>query len=66
MDVEISELTSTVRTTDSQALLDPHVLQHIVQTVMKAVKEHHSETKRSDDDRRLAPGASARPASEWE
>ncbi len=39
MDVNINEISSTVRTMDSESLLTPQVLNKIVEAVLSAVKE---------------------------
>ncbi len=58
MDVEIGELSSTVRTVDSQALLNPQVLEQIVRVVMRRVRENQAHDRRTQDERRLERGVS--------
>jgi hypothetical protein len=58
MDVEIGQLNSTVRAVDGQALLTPQVMQTIVRTVMEAMKDHESQEKRAQGERRVTGGVS--------
>jgi hypothetical protein len=54
MDVEIGQVTSTVRAVDGQALLAPHVMQTIVQ----AMKDHLAQEQRAQSERRVTGGVS--------
>lgn len=38
-DVRINQLTTDVNVTDASAMLTPHVLEHIVQVVLKRLEE---------------------------
>jgi hypothetical protein len=58
MNVQIGEMSSTVRATDSQALLSPRVLQEIIRVVMQHVREEQSHDQRVQAERRLEPGVS--------
>jgi hypothetical protein len=58
MDVRINRVESTVRTTDSQALLDPRVMHEIVRACVTAVKEDQAREKRIAAERRLSSGVS--------
>jgi len=58
MDIEIGELTSTVRAVDGQALLTPKVMQAIVRTVTDATKENEAREKRAEAERRITGGVS--------
>jgi hypothetical protein len=65
MDVEIGELSSTVRMTDSQALLDPRLVERLVAIVMKQMRDAAEREKRSREERELRPKVSARKAANW-
>jgi hypothetical protein len=65
MDVNIEELTSNVRTMDSQALLDPKVVEKLIAMVLKRVGETHDREKRAEDERQIRPGVSARNTPNW-
>ncbi len=54
MDVEIGEMTSTVRVVDGAALLSPQMLQAMVQ----AVKDHIEQEQRAHSERRVTGGVS--------
>ncbi len=58
MDVEIGEVSSTVRSVDSQALLNPQVLEQIVRQVLRRVRENQAHDRRTQDERRLERGVS--------
>lgn len=58
MDVEIGQVTSTVRAVDGHALLTPQVMQTIVQTVLQAVQTHDAHEKRAQGERRVTGGVS--------
>ena len=58
MDIEIGELTSTVRAVDGQALLTPRVMQAIVRTVTDATKENEAREQRAEAERRVTGGVS--------
>jgi hypothetical protein len=56
MDVHISEVTSTVRATDSQSMLSPAVLRQIVAAVIAELKRQEQEEMRRQCDTRLEAG----------
>jgi hypothetical protein len=58
MDIEIGELTSTVRAVDGQALLTPRVMQAIVRTVTEATKDNEAREQRAEAERRVTGGVS--------
>ncbi|MFQ5857426.1 MAG: hypothetical protein ACE5LU_17610 [Anaerolineae bacterium] len=66
MDVHIGEVNSTVRTTDSQALLSPQVLDQIVRVVLERLREEQAHERRVEEERRLRPAVSAQETSAWE
>jgi hypothetical protein len=66
MDVHVGEINSTVRMTDSQALLSPQILEQIVRVVLARVREEDSHKKRVEDERQLRPSVSARETSHWD
>lgn len=65
MDVEIGEMTSTVRVTDSQSLINPQVLERIVRLVLERLNEANAHSERVQDEREMRPGVSARRTDSW-
>lgn len=61
MDVTIQEMTSRLQITDSQALLDPRVLEQIVRMCVQRVQEEQDRAKRANADRELTPSVMAQP-----
>ncbi len=53
MDVQIDEMQSTIRVTDSAALLSPQLLEAIVRATSARLRELMAQEKRSDADRQL-------------
>jgi hypothetical protein len=66
MDVYINEVSSTVRTTDSEALLSPEVLRRVVDAVLAATKDRRDHEHRVSEERKLRPSMTAREGSTWE
>lgn len=65
MDVQINEMTSTVRATDSQVLLNPTVLEQIIRMVLERQRQAGAHERRVADERRLRESVSGdMPASE--
>ncbi len=58
MDVQIDELTSTVRAVDSHALLSPALIERLVAAVAAAIKERDEHDKRAHAERRVTGGVS--------
>jgi hypothetical protein len=58
VDVRINEVQSQVKTVDSKALLDPHVMRQIVQACVKAVKEDQARQKQLASERQISSGIS--------
>lgn len=56
MDVEIGEIVTTIRATDAQALVSPHVLRRIVEAVTAAVEAKGEHDKRVSKERRITGG----------
>jgi hypothetical protein len=66
MDVYINEVSSTLRTTDSEALLSPQVLRRVIDAVLAATKERQEHEHRVCEERKLRPSMTAREGSTWE
>jgi hypothetical protein len=66
MDVIISEMTSTVRTTDSQALLNPQVTEQILKLTLAYVKQHMAHEHSVCEERKMRPSMTAREVPLWE
>ena len=60
MDVVIDEVVSTVRAVDSTSLLDPKLVQRLVQAVMSGVDERQAREKRRRADACIGSDDSAR------
>lgn len=56
MDVEIGELTSTVRAVDGQTLLSPQVLRRVVDATLRALREQAEHEQRIRAERRVTAG----------
>ena len=54
MDVHVGEMTSTVKATDSRALLDPGVMEEIVRAVVARVREERDYERRVAEETDLA------------
>jgi hypothetical protein len=65
MDVHIGEIDSTIRATDSQALLSPPMLRQIVRAVLAELREQEGREQRRAQERRIEPGA-ATSTHPWE
>ena len=59
MDVEINEVSSTVRTIDGEAPLAPHTMQRIVQAVLRALEAGREHDENAGAERRITGGVSA-------
>lgn len=66
MDVFINEMTSTVRVADSEALLNPQVLERLLQTVIARLKEHQQHEKAVKEEQKMRPSMTSREVSTWE
>jgi hypothetical protein len=64
--VNVGEVVSTVSVTDSQALLNPQVLEKIVQIVLSRMKEHDRHLAATAEERKMRPSMTAREAPVWE
>lgn len=53
MDVHINEVNSTVRATDTQALLSPELLNQIVRAVMERLRDEQAHEKRVANERSI-------------
>lgn len=58
MDVQIGEVTATVRAVDGSALLSPEVMKQIVTVVMRAVEDREAHRDRVSAERRVTGGVS--------
>jgi hypothetical protein len=66
MDVEIGEVSSSVHTTDSGALLHPKMIEQLVRMVLGKLKDAQEHEKRVNDEKDLRPGASADESKSWD
>lgn len=58
MEVQISDLQSTVRAVDSDALLSPQMLEKIVRVVLQAVNDQEAHRQRVRAEQRITSGVS--------
>jgi len=58
MEVNIGEVNSTVRATDSASLLSAEMLERIVRAVLERLREEEDHRARAEDERRLTAGVS--------
>lgn len=58
MEVEISNVVSTIRTVDGDSLLAPQTLEKIVRAVLEAVNEQEEHHKRTRAEGRITGGVS--------
>ena len=59
MEVNINEITSTVRAVDGEALLAPATMRHIVQVVLEAVRAEEAHSERVQAERQVTQGMRA-------
>jgi hypothetical protein len=59
MEVNIGEVNSTVRATDSASLLSPEVLERICAAVTERLRDEDRHRERAESERRLGPGVSS-------
>lgn len=65
MDVHIGKIDSTIRATDTQALLSPQMLEQIVSAVLERLREEQQHEQRVADERRLRAGVLASHPQDW-
>ena len=58
MDVQIGDVTSTVRVVDGDSLLTPQTMEKIVRVVLQAVRDQEDHTKRVRAEQRISGGVS--------
>ena len=58
MDVQIGDVTSTVRAVDGDSLLTPQTLEKIVRIVLQAVRDQEDHAKRVRAEQRITVGVS--------
>jgi hypothetical protein len=66
MDVYINEVSSTLRTADSEALLNPQVLRRLIDAVLVAAKDRQEHEHRVSEERKLRPSMTGREGANWE
>ncbi len=64
MDIEIGELSSTVRAVDRNSVLSPKTMEQISKAVMQAVHDEHEHAKRVKAERHVSGGVSREQASD--
>ena len=58
MDVQIGEITTTIKAVDGTTLISPDVLRQIVSVVMRALEERDAHSERIRAERRVTGGVS--------
>jgi hypothetical protein len=66
VDVYINEMSSTVRATDSEALLNPQILEKLLRVMIAKLKEHQQHEKAVKDEQKMRPSMTSREVSVWE
>lgn len=64
MNVEIGKLNTTIRTTDSDALMEPQVLEKLVPLLARRVKQE-LDRERDRSDGQLRPGVTTQERPNW-
>ena len=65
MDVQIGEMNSTVRATDTQSLLSPQLLNQIVKAVLERMREEQARERRIADERSIRSSALVSKGEDW-
>lgn len=65
MDVHIGEMNSTVRATDTQALLSPQLLDQIVRVVLERLREEQAHDQRVANERSIRPSVLSKHGQDW-
>ena len=65
MDVNIGEMNSTVRATDTQTLLSPQLLNQIVNTVLERLRAEQARERRIADERSIRSSALSPDRDDW-
>jgi hypothetical protein len=58
MDVQINEITTTIKTVDGTTLISPDVMRQIISAVMRAVEDRDTHAERVRAERRVTGGVS--------
>lgn len=66
MDVHIGEMNSTVRATDSQALLSPQLLNQIVKAVLERLREEQAHEQRVASERSIRSSVLSNNRRDWQ
>jgi hypothetical protein len=64
-DVIVDEIVATVRTVDSAALLDPKLVQRLVQAVLAGTDERRTRERRRRDDSRIGEEPTGERETGW-
>jgi hypothetical protein len=65
MDVNIGEMNSTVRATDTQSLLSPQLLNQIVKAVLERMRAEQERERRIADERSIRSNALVSKGEDW-
>ena len=65
-DAIINTFSSTMHVADSEALLDPQVLERLTQHLLARVKEHQRHERTVRDERQMRPSMTSREIPTWE
>ena len=65
MDVHVGEMNSTVRATDTQALLSPQLLNQIVKVVLERLRAEQAHERRIADERSIRSSALVNEREDW-
>ena len=65
MDIHIGEMNSTVRATDTQALLSPQLLNQIVKVVLERLREEQAHEQRVANERSIRSSVLSNNGQDW-
>lgn len=65
MDVNIGEMNSTVRATDTQSLLSPQLLNQIVKVVLERLRAEQAHERRVADERSIRSSVLTHEGESW-
>ena len=66
MDVLVNQFNSQMQITDSEAFLNPQVLDRLTPLIAARLKEHMQHEKTVQDEQRMRPSMTSREVSVWE
>lgn len=65
-DTIVNTFSSTLQVTDSEALLNPQILERLTQHVLARLKEHQRHERAVREERQMRPSMTSRETAAWE